>query len=105
LAALVVSGAYRLAGAVSNNPPMTPDQMNKFAAYFMSRLTVQTPKGAYSLLDVLNILTTNKVGCRPAASGMHVGFVALFYHSYEFYRVTFIINQRSVIFALSFGEM
>lgn len=59
--ALIVSGAYRLATVVNKPPPITGDQAVKFANYFLSRRSVQTSKGAYSLLDILNILTNNKV--------------------------------------------
>lgn len=59
--ALIVSGAYRLATAVNKPPPITTEQAVKFANYFLSRRSVQISKGAYSLLDVLNILTKNKV--------------------------------------------
>ena len=40
--------------------PLKPDQVAKFAKYFVSRKTVQTPKGAYHLLQALHTLTTNK---------------------------------------------
>lgn len=59
--ALIVSGAYKLATAVNKPPPLTGEQAVKFTNYFLSRRSVQTSKGAYSLLDVLNTFTTNKV--------------------------------------------
>jgi hypothetical protein len=60
-AALLVSGAYKLADTVKKPPPITGDQAVKFANYFLSRRSVQTAKGAYSLLEVVNTLTNNKV--------------------------------------------
>lgn len=60
-AALIVSGAYRLATVANKPPPITGEQAVKFANYFLSRRSVQTSKGAHSLLDVLNVLANNKV--------------------------------------------
>lgn len=60
ITALIVSGAYRLATTANKPPPITGPQAVKFSHYFLSRRSVQTSKGAYSLLDVLHILTTNK---------------------------------------------
>ncbi|XP_046989739.1 dolichyl-diphosphooligosaccharide--protein glycosyltransferase subunit 2 [Schistocerca americana] len=60
ITALLVNGAYKLAGTINKPPPITGDQAVKFANYFLSRRSVQTPKGAYSLLEVLNTLTNNK---------------------------------------------
>lgn len=61
ITALLVSGAYKLADTVKKPPPITGDQAVKFANYFLSRRSVQTAKGAYSLLEVVNTLTNNKV--------------------------------------------
>ncbi|KAK7866677.1 hypothetical protein R5R35_006061 [Gryllus longicercus] len=60
ITALLVSGAYKLAGTVNKPPPITGDQAVKFANYFLSRRSVQTLKGAYMLLEVLNTLINNK---------------------------------------------
>lgn len=60
ITALLVSGAYKLANTVNKPPPITGDQAVKFANYFLSRRSVQTAKGAYSLLEVVNTLTNNK---------------------------------------------
>ncbi|KDQ71487.1 dolichyl-diphosphooligosaccharide--protein glycosyltransferase subunit 2 [Zootermopsis nevadensis] len=60
ITALLVSGAYKLADTVKKPPPITGDQAVKFANYFLSRRSVQTAKGAYSLLEVVNTLTNNK---------------------------------------------
>lgn len=61
ITALLVSGAYKLADTVNKPPPVTGDQAVKFANYFLSRRSVQTAKGAYNLLEVVNTLTNNKV--------------------------------------------
>jgi oligosaccharyltransferase complex subunit delta (ribophorin II) len=61
ITALLVSGAYKLADTVKKPPPITGDQAVKFANYFLSRRSVQTAKGAYNLLEVVNTLTNNKV--------------------------------------------
>uniref|UniRef100_A0A1B6DAG0 Dolichyl-diphosphooligosaccharide--protein glycosyltransferase subunit 2 n=1 Tax=Clastoptera arizonana TaxID=38151 RepID=A0A1B6DAG0_9HEMI len=60
ITALIVSGAYKLSAAMKKPPPITGDQAVKFANYFLSRRSVQTSKGAYCLLEVLNTLTTNQ---------------------------------------------
>ncbi|XP_054265944.1 dolichyl-diphosphooligosaccharide--protein glycosyltransferase subunit 2-like [Macrosteles quadrilineatus] len=60
ITALIVSGAYKLAAVANKPPPISGEQAVKFANYFLSRRSVQTPKGAHSLLDVLSILTNNK---------------------------------------------
>lgn len=60
ITALLVSGAYKLAGTVNKPPPITGDQAVKFANYFLSRRSVQTAKGAFSLLEVLTTLTSNQ---------------------------------------------
>jgi len=60
ITALVISGAYNLATAVNKIPPISDIQIVKFSNYFLSRRSVQTAKGAYSLLNVISILTKNK---------------------------------------------
>jgi len=50
-----------LAAANDEKPPISGEQASKFANFFVSRKSVQTPKGVYSLLEVLQTLTTNKV--------------------------------------------
>ncbi|XP_075229650.1 oligosaccharide transferase delta subunit isoform X2 [Lycorma delicatula] len=60
ITALLVSGAYKLAQTVNKPPPITGDQVVKFANYFLSRRSVQTPKGAYSLLEVMTTVSDNK---------------------------------------------
>lgn len=60
ITALVVSGSFNLATAQNKAPPLTHEQATKFANYFLSRRSVQTVKGIYSLLDILSILSSNK---------------------------------------------
>nr|CAG4650105.1 EOG090X04WQ [Sida crystallina] len=57
--ALVISGAYQLAQVAGKAPPITKDQANKFAEYFVSRKSVQTVKGAHCLLEVASVLASN----------------------------------------------
>lgn len=56
-----MSGAFNLATTQNKAPPLSHEQATKFANYFLSRRSVQTVKGIYSLLDVLTILSANKV--------------------------------------------
>nr|CAG4643903.1 EOG090X04WQ [Lepidurus arcticus] len=58
--ALVLSGVYRLSEVLSKSPPLTADQALKFAEYLVSRRSVQTVKGIHYLLDIVNILSSNK---------------------------------------------
>lgn len=58
--ALVISGAYKLSEAVGRSPPITKEQANKFAEYFVSRRSVQTVKGVHFLLNVASIFSDNK---------------------------------------------
>lgn len=60
ITALLVNGAYKLSTSLNKPLPLTYDQAVKFANYFLSRKSVQIPKGVWSLLDALNTLTTNK---------------------------------------------
>ena len=57
--AVVISGAYQLAKVVGRTPPISKDQANKFAEYFVSRKSVQTVKGAHCLLEVASIFADN----------------------------------------------
>lgn len=63
--ALVVTGVYKFCDAVQCNTsfPIQGDQTLMFSNYFLSRKSVQTPKGVYFLLNALNILSNNKVSC------------------------------------------
>ncbi|KAG8229959.1 hypothetical protein J437_LFUL008532 [Ladona fulva] len=60
ITALIVSGAYRLSDVIGKAPPVTNVQAVKFANYFLSRKSVQLPKGAFHLLQVLKVFTENK---------------------------------------------
>ncbi|CAH1404356.1 unnamed protein product [Nezara viridula] len=57
---LVISGIYKLSAKVNKTPAISAEQATKFSNYFVTRKSVQTPKGAWSLLNVLQTLTTNK---------------------------------------------
>lgn len=60
--ALVVTGVYKFCDAVQCNTsfPIQDDQAIMFSNYFLSRKSVQTPKGIYFLLNALKILSINK---------------------------------------------
>lgn len=60
ITALLVSGAYKLAQSVNKAPAITADQAVKFSNYFLSRRSVQTAKGAYSLMEVITTIADNK---------------------------------------------
>ncbi|XP_073991752.1 oligosaccharide transferase delta subunit [Rhodnius prolixus] len=61
ITALLVSGALKLCEAVKESQlPLTSDQTVKFSNYFLSRRSVQSVKGAYSLLNVIGLLSSNK---------------------------------------------
>ncbi len=57
---LILGGVYRLAEKVGKAPPLSKMQAVKFANYFLSRKSVQTPKGGLQLLEALTTLSTNK---------------------------------------------
>ena len=56
----VVTGAYNLAKTVGKAPPMSKLVAVKLANYFLSRKSVQTVKGAWSLLSALTTMATNQ---------------------------------------------
>lgn len=60
ITALVVNGAFKLSAALKKPAPITEEQVAKFVAYFLSRRSVQQPKGASVLLDVLSTIATDK---------------------------------------------
>uniref|UniRef100_A0A4D5R9X7 Dolichyl-diphosphooligosaccharide--protein glycosyltransferase subunit 2 n=1 Tax=Scolopendra viridis TaxID=118503 RepID=A0A4D5R9X7_SCOVI len=60
ITAIIISGAYRLAEHVKKPPVIDKEKCIKFANYFLSRKHVQVVRAAFHLLDVLNVLTTNK---------------------------------------------
>ena len=57
---MLVSGAYKLAAKVGKAPAISKMQSVKFANYFLTRKSVQSPKGCYHLMEALSTLTTNK---------------------------------------------
>jgi oligosaccharyltransferase complex subunit delta (ribophorin II) len=63
--ALVLTGIYKFCDAVQCNTsfPIQNDQVLMFSNYLLSRKSVQTPKGAYYLLNALKTLSNNQVCC------------------------------------------
>ncbi|XP_050073129.1 dolichyl-diphosphooligosaccharide--protein glycosyltransferase subunit 2 [Anopheles maculipalpis] len=61
ITALVVNGGFKLATSLSKPLPITTEQAVKFATYFLSRVSVQTPKGVSLLLEALNLLASQKI--------------------------------------------
>ena len=57
---LLVNGIYQLASTMKKKPPLQSQQIVKLANYFLSRRSVQTPKGAVNFLSSINILATNQ---------------------------------------------
>lgn len=57
ITAAIISSAFKLTTALNQQPPITTDQATKFAAYFLSRRSVQTPKGISTLLEVLQVIS------------------------------------------------
>ncbi|XP_060868280.1 dolichyl-diphosphooligosaccharide--protein glycosyltransferase subunit 2 [Metopolophium dirhodum] len=68
--ALVLTGVYKFCDAVQCNTsfPIQNDQALMFSNYFLSRKSVQTPKGAYFLLSALKTLSNNKYHLPIAAT-------------------------------------
>lgn len=60
ITALIVNGGFKLATSLSKPAPITTEQAVKFATYFLSRASVQTPKGVSVLLEALNLLASQK---------------------------------------------
>lgn len=58
--ALIISGVYQLSQGLNKSPTLSGDQAVKFANYFVSRRSVTTAKGAYHLLNVAKIFSSNK---------------------------------------------
>lgn len=54
---LLLTGLLRLPGA----KPLTQSQADKFAAYLLTRKTVQTPRGVLALIQALKALTSSSV--------------------------------------------
>ncbi|XP_065086141.1 dolichyl-diphosphooligosaccharide--protein glycosyltransferase subunit 2 [Ochlerotatus camptorhynchus] len=60
ITALIVNGAFKLTASLNKPAPINADQAVKLATYFLSRSSVQTPKGVSILLEALNTLSTQK---------------------------------------------
>ncbi|XP_053675449.1 dolichyl-diphosphooligosaccharide--protein glycosyltransferase subunit 2 [Anopheles nili] len=60
ITALIVNGGFKLATSLSKPAPITVEQAVKFATYFLSRASVQTPKGVSVLLEALKVLAAQK---------------------------------------------
>lgn len=60
ITALIVNGGFKLATSLSKPAPITTEQAVKFATYFLSRNSVQTPKGVSVLLEALQMLASQK---------------------------------------------
>lgn len=60
ITALIVNSAFKLSTVLNKPAPINADQAVKFASYFLSRSSVQTPKGVSILLEALNTLSAQK---------------------------------------------
>ncbi|XP_062553236.1 dolichyl-diphosphooligosaccharide--protein glycosyltransferase subunit 2 [Armigeres subalbatus] len=60
ITALIVNSAFKLSTSLNKPVPINAEQAVKFAAYFLSRSSVQTPKGVSILLEALNTLSAQK---------------------------------------------
>lgn len=60
ITALIINGALKLTAASKSAAPLNEDQANKFVAYFLSRRSVQQPKGASVLLEVLTTIAADR---------------------------------------------
>ena len=56
---VILTGALKLGAKLNKSPPVTKEQIVKFANYFLSRKSVQGVKGAAVLLEVIDALTSN----------------------------------------------
>ncbi|XP_058831391.1 dolichyl-diphosphooligosaccharide--protein glycosyltransferase subunit 2 [Topomyia yanbarensis] len=60
ITALIVNGAFKLSNGLKKPVPINAEQATKFATYFLSRSSIQTPKGVSILLEALNTLSAQK---------------------------------------------
>lgn len=60
ITALIVNSAFKLSTSLNKPAPINAEQAVKFAAYFLSRSSVQTPKGVSILLEALKTLSAQK---------------------------------------------
>lgn len=54
-----MNGAFQLSTNLKKKPPVTSEQVVKFANYLLSRRSVQTSKGVAGLLSALSVLANN----------------------------------------------
>ncbi|XP_076637139.1 oligosaccharide transferase delta subunit [Colletes latitarsis] len=57
----LVSGILKLSTAMKEKPPLTTQQTVKMANYFLSRRSVQTPKGVANLLSALTTMANSNI--------------------------------------------
>ncbi|KAL7288119.1 hypothetical protein TKK_0017782 [Trichogramma kaykai] len=57
---LLVNGVFKLSQSLKKKAPLTQLQIVKLANYFLSRRSVQTPKGVANFLSSINTLATNE---------------------------------------------
>lgn len=57
ITAAVISSVFKLTSKLNKESPISTEQATKFTSYFLSRRSVQTPKGVSSLLEVLEVIT------------------------------------------------
>lgn len=60
ITSLVINGAFKVASANNKPSPLTADQAQKFASYFISRRSVTTAKGASVLIESLKLIQQQK---------------------------------------------
>lgn len=60
ITALIINGAFKLATSTKAPLPLNDEQAAKFVTYFLSRRSVQQPKGASILLEVLRTISVDK---------------------------------------------
>ena len=56
----VVNAIFKLSSTLKKKPPITSNQIVKLANYFLSRRSVQTPKGVVNFISSIHILATNE---------------------------------------------
>lgn len=60
ITALIINGVLKLASTTRSSAPLNDEQTAKFVAYFLSRRSVQQPKGASILLEVLTTIAADR---------------------------------------------
>lgn len=56
-----MNGIFKLSNTLKKKPPLIPQQIVKLTNYFLSRRSVQTPRGVSNLLSALTTLANNDV--------------------------------------------